>query len=556
MTAGAQILPYDGLGSSKANSLTWPIMVIVLLAALQFSLIFSKSLNWDEFLHYSMVYQLQEGTLARPFQTLLARLLFWVPNASVDLIEQMLAARVAIWCAFLIGLYSLYGLARQFVSPVDAAWTTLAYLGAGSVFAHGFAIRTDPIAMAMLMSALYLLASRPVGWVMLLAVGALAGFSGALTVKAIFYAPCFAGIAWLRLTQTHDKRGTLVWILGVVPVAVVTFAMIHIYHRAGLAPVAAVHDGSSFVANGMKWLTEGLFRQPDHILAAFLTAPLFVYAAIRSPAVWKSGGLSAHQKIALVGLSLPLLTILFYRNTFPYFFVFILAPAAVALAPAVAAIRARYGNIILAAAVCTIPLAKAVAEPREVIDHQRALVDYVHRQFPGGALSLDYCGMIADYPRVIDHLISGIGVANYNKRGVALVAEAVDRGELDFVIDNKPAIANALAGISVPGELLPADVAALHGNYVRIWGSLWLAGEQVPAGNNPVMIEVPHAAVYTSDRDVVIDGKAYRRNEPLELGKGSHIVDGTRTGRTILWRGSRLPVPPPTTIGDSLFTNF
>jgi hypothetical protein len=47
--------------------------------------------------------------------------------------------------------------------------------------------------------------------------------------------------------------------------------------------------------------------------------------------------------------------------------VFILAPAAVAIAPALGLARDRYGNAFLSLALSLIPLALAVLEPRDVL---------------------------------------------------------------------------------------------------------------------------------------------------------------------------------------------
>jgi hypothetical protein len=558
MTTGTLTAPPRGAGwrFPAANSAAWPLAAIGALLLVQFSMIFAKSFNWDEFLHYSMVQQLREDTLARPFQTLLARLLLWAPSVSDELVAQMMAARVFVWSAFLVGLGSLYGLARRFVSREDALWTTLVYLAAGDVFVHGFAIRADPPAMAALMLALYLLASRRLGWTTILAVGALIGLAGMITVKAVFYAPCFAGIAWLRLSQAEDKRRALLWLAAIAPVAATAFAGLYLFHRAGLAPPPPSQEGGSFLRNGLQWLTDGLLRQPRHTLIAFLTAPVFVYALVKAPAAWRNGGASRDRTIAFVGLCLPLLVILFYRNVFPYFFVFILAPVAVALAPAVAELRKRHGTLLLLAALCTVPVIKFVAEPRDVIERQRAMIDYVHRQFPPGTVSLDYCGMVADYPRVIDHLVSGIGLANYNKRGVPLVARAVENGSLAFVIENRRAISMGLAGKTGAEGLLPADVASLHGNFVRAWGLIWLAGEEIPAGADQVAIDVPHLGAYTPDGNLIVDGTGYRRGEIVELSEGRHIVTGERTRRTVLWRGERLPAAPPQTPPGLVFTEF
>lgn len=558
MTGSTLVAPQRGAGwrLPVVNSAYGPLAILSALVALQFSLIFVKSFNWDEFLHYGMVYQLRDGTLARPFQTLLARFLAWGPYVSDDLLTQMTAARLLAWSFFLVGLGSLYGLARKFVSREDALWTTLVYLSAGNVFVHGFAIRADPIVMATLMLALYLLATRRLRWTTVVAVGALIGLAGMMTVKAVFYVPCFAGIAWLRLSEADDKQGVLARLAAVVAVAAITFVGMYMLHRAGLAPVRPSQDGVSFLSNGLNWLTEGFLRQPGYTLMAVITSPVYVFALIKTPFALRAPDITRAKAIALVTLCVPLATILFYRNVFPYFFVFILAPAAVTLAPAVAELRRNYGTLLLALAIATVPITKFITEPRDALDRQRAMIDYIHHEFPISAVGFDYCGMVADYPRVFDHLVSGIGIANYNKRGIPLVAQAVESGELAFVIENRADISLALEGKTRKEGLLPADARALHGNFVRAWGLIWLPGEVIPKGADPVWIDIPAQGAYTPNGDVTVDGKRYGPGAVVKLSKGRHIVTGARVRQTVLWRGEHLPAPAPQTTAGLVFTNF
>lgn len=113
----------------------------------------------------------------------------------------------------------------------------------------------------------------------------------------------------------------------------------------------------------------------------------------------------------------------------------------------------------------------------------------------------------------------------------------------------------ASRGEMLPGELLPAVVAALNGNYVRVWGALSLAGEALPAGTNAIAIDIPHRGSYIPNGNFVVDGASYQRGEMIELGEGPHIASGGRDEPIILWRGTRLPAPPPAKAGN-LFTNF
>ena len=540
----------------KLGPMALPTALFIGLGCLQFSLIFVKSFNWDEFLHYAMVHQLSAGTLSRPMQTLLARVLSWTPYVSGDLLNQMLAARVFLWVIYLAGLGAIYGVARHFASREDAIWGMLAYAAAGNPFAHGFAIRTDPLAMTLLMAALLLVLTQRLGAARMVAAGMLCGAASLLTVKSVFFAPCFAGIAWFCIAKSEDRlRETMSFGL-LAGAALATFVVLYLLHSSGLAPAPLHHRAGAFVPNAWQWLTQGIFNQPIYTLEAITTAPLFVIALGMVPRCVRKARTDRDTCIALVALCLPLLSILVYRNVFPYFFVFILAPAAVVLSISIGSLRARIGRPAMAAAIMAVPVVMWAVEPHDVYERQSAVINYVHGEVTRGTTSLDYSGMIADYPRVIDHLVSGLGLANYRKRGVPLIAQAVAEGRLGVVIENHATISEALAGRYSADGLLAADVSALHSNFVRVGGNVWLAGEAVPEGSAPVAIEIPAAGTYVSDRPLRIAGRSYAPAEKISMAAGRYVVDGPRSFPTVMWRGERLPqrFDEPGPVG--LFTRF
>jgi hypothetical protein len=339
--------------------------------------------------------------------------------------------------------------------------------------------------------------------------------------------------------------------------AAASFAAIYFYHRSGLAPVPDRFRGSAFAGHGLQWFTEGVAPNGLYTMRAMLSAPLLVAGLALSLCGWKHDGIEGPRKIALIGLLLPLITLLFYRNTFPYFFAFIFAPMTVAVAPAIGIIRERFGTVPLSLALTIIPLAAAISEPRDVIARQQALIDYVHSEFPQGSGYLGYSGMAADYPRVINHLTSGIGIQTYHQRGDPVVARAINAGSVPFIIANHAAIAGALIGRPMPETFLPEDVAAMHGNYLPQWGLLWREGKRLPAGEGEFEFELSRGGPFTLDgAPVTLDGKLIGSGVTIHLAPGSHSVSGSRPAAAILWRGKTLPATPPRIESGPLFTNY
>jgi hypothetical protein len=229
----------------------------------------------------------------------------------------------------------------------------------------------------------------------------------------------------------------------------------------------------------------------------------------------------------------------------------------VGIAPALGYLRARTGNLLLAVLLAALPLTLAMLEPRDVLQRQQALIDYVHREFPARVNYLDYSGMIADYPRILKHLTSGNGIRGYYHRGDPIVARMINEGHVPFIIANYPVIRVALEGRRLPQTFLPPDIAAMKGNYVRQWGPLWREGAHVPAGAPDFTFNLSRGGVFVLDGDwLTIDGVAVPHGARISLKQGDHRVTGGRTGPSTLWRGDKLPgIPPPLTQGE-FFTEF
>lgn len=536
-----------------------PAALLLACLVAQLYLVLFKSFNWDEFLHFSEVYKARAGTLSDPFQVLHARILWWAPDMAANLIDQMRLVRVFMWLMELVTLSAIYGVARRFTQASNAFFASFAYLTAGYVFTQGFSVRADPMTAATLMSALFLLAKGELRWIKSIVIGALLGAAGMMTVKAIFYVPCFAGLAWLKFGEAANKAQLLGNLMAAVISAALSFGAIYLYHTSHLAHVAGLTQPvphTSFLSFFLRWITADL-PFADYIRFEIILAPLFFFAVALAPFAWKKTNLKFDEKLALAGFMLPLATLLFYRNTFPYFFVFLLAPVAVAIAPALGLVRERYGSVFLAIFLSAAPIALAILEPRHMIDRQRTLIDYVHREFPKKTGYLDYSAMIADYPRVFEHLTSGNGIRAYHDRGDAVVGMEIDRGNVPFIIANQEVIQNALEGHPVPNTFLPADLAAMNGNYVRQWGVLWREGTRVPGGRGAFEFRLRRGGEFVVDGDsLTIDGAHEAHGTRVALSKGRHVIAGGRRATSILWRGDRLPTTPPDVPMDSVFTNF
>lgn len=554
--SGADPSHLEGQEINKAEDCRAAWVFLGALLMVQLYLVYFKSFNWDEFLHFSQVYTAREGTLFRPSQVLHSRILFWAPDISEHLVTQLRFARLFMWGCTLITLAGIYGLARQFTSPANALYAAIGYLAAGYVFTQSFSIRPDPLVTASLMTALLLLASGRLGFSRAIAAGLLVGLAGMITFKAVVYAPCFAGIAWWRLRKAPHPAKTITYFAATTVAAAVSFSLIYWLHTSGLADIPERYSSASSTARtfGQWFFSDDKFALV-YVGRQALWGIVFLACLILAPFAWRQERDSS-LIVPLVGLAAPLILLAFYRNTFPYLFVFLLAPVSVSIAASFGVLRKRYGDYATLALLALSPIALTVLEPRDVIARQQAMIEYIHREYPEPVGYLARSGAVADYPRVISHLTTGNGIRGYNRRAEPLIAESIQRGELAFVLSTNDTITAALQGNPLPNTFLPEDVALLSENYVQQWGPLYREGKDVPAGGEVFDFTVPHTGSYTLDGpSLIIDGHSIASGQTVVLEVGPHQASGPREERTTLWRGE-LPGQPPFDWDGGFYTEF
>src|SRR5690606_8710559 len=154
-TLSASPAPSRGwqLGISRAEGVALACLGAALL--LQLELVFSKSVNWDEFYHFSEIQQYRLGRWSPSLQTPYVYLFSWVPSLPGDTIAHIQLTRAMLLSFELVTLVAIFAMARHFSSREAALLCSLAYLTGGYVFLHAFAIRADIIAAALLSVALW-----------------------------------------------------------------------------------------------------------------------------------------------------------------------------------------------------------------------------------------------------------------------------------------------------------------------------------------------------------------------------------------------------------------
>ncbi|MGH7025490.1 MAG: hypothetical protein ACREEB_18130 [Caulobacteraceae bacterium] len=554
-TAFSDRLKHFTLPSAMAAVLTALVFVLVL----QFILIFLRSINWDEFHHYNLIYRLRAGTLGSPLQTFEARLFSWLPLTSSDVITQIQTARVAMFGCELVTLTAIFGVARRFAGPMASLFCVLAYISGGEVFLRGFSYRPDAPAAAALMTALWLLTTRRLTVVELVATAALVGFAGILTIKSVFYLPAFAGVALLRWGEAEDRRAFVARMAALALLTALSFLALLLAHRAGL-PTGSLARGQAIVGDSAsKMFSSGLLPKRWFLLEQILMAPILsavlaaaVFGTLRSKA-------SRFERLAVAGLLLPPASVLVYTNSFPYFYAFILPPAAAAAS--IALERLRRGPFVCALSAAMLLNAALIfaVEPRDVLQTQRKIIAAVQEMFPTPVAYFSSTQVIGDYPNPIPFMVSGWGLEDYKQQGRPQFLEAMERQRVPLLLIFSPYCALCSAVEDTPGveTLLPRDAAALHDNYVQEWGPIWVAGKRIAAGTAPITVTVLIPGDYTVEGPPLsIDGVSREAGGVVGLDRGAHVIGGPRSGPSVLRWGDHLTVPRGPPPEGAVFAEF
>ena len=539
-------LPADRRSTLARTGNFWSIAMLALVMALQVTLVFNRAINWDEFWHYSLVNKLAAGTLTDPLQTLFTRAFTWVLALPGNGVDHIVIIRLFMLGCEFVTLVAIIGIASRFFDRTTGWLCALAYAGGGYVFQHATSFRFDGPATAMLMAAAWILLRAPLRPVTLFAVGALLGTAGMFTIKSGLYAPVFAGIAWLRWSEAGRSPAAALRLVAVGVVAAASFGVIYLLHAGSLAGDSGA--AAQRVANvaGTRMFTLGAQPYwPLHVRGAAL-APLLTLLALTVPALLAIKPRPLPERIALLGLWLPLTTLLFYHNTAPYYFVFMLAPVAAACAVPMSLAMRRYSPTIIALALGALGATVWLMETPSPIVKQRTLIDTANRLFPDKPAYFDSNAMLGTFPKA-NAFMTPWGTELYLAGAVPSMTETAAAIPVPLIVNDDYMFADALTTRNPVHSFLPQDLAMLRGSYVQFWGPFWVAGFDLSpsAAARDIVVTVPGTYTLNSPADVAIDGTVRRPGEIFELQRGRHRIGSLTAPLRLLWgRNLRVPAQP------------
>lgn len=527
------------------DSAAWPLLGIAVLLAGQASLIFTHAVNWDEFFHFGQLYDLGAGKRVPPLQTLYLRPYAWIVALPGNGVDHVVIARIGQWLCQIGILALIFTIARRFADPVTAALAALAYLATGYIIQHGFALRADPMVTLVLMAGLAVLARRRLGWVLVIATGTCCGLAAMLSIKAVLYAPAFAGLAWLRWREAEMSVGAAVKLALIPVIAVIAFAMFYALHAAAMpgAPDAQVGAATGTAGSAARYMF--FLGRPNNLgmlVQGMLTGLGMTALVLIAPlAIARRSG-HAGERIALAGLLAPVLTLAFYENTASYYWVFMLAPVAVAVSASLAMARTKLPAAVIAGLLVALSISVFVAENRTIIDNQRRTLAVVDTLFPQPVAYFDHADMIAPFAKR-NPFQTPWGVKGYLANGVPLYRKAMEREPVPLLLANWWTLREGVEGVG--DRFLPADARALHDNYIEFSGPVWLAGKRLAPGTDRNEEFLIPGSYTVRGGALAVDSVAHEPGEVIRIDRGRHRVTNIGDSEARLVWGDRLEPPQP-----------
>lgn len=531
------------------------LLAFTVTLVLQIELVFNRPVNWDEFFHLTEAHAFAQGRLTEVLQVLYARAFGWLAWLPLDAIDQIRVARGFMQACNLFTVVAICAMAARFVPAIPALLCGLAYFTGGYVLAHGFSYRADPIAAALLMGALWILLSTRLRWPALIVAAVLCGLAALATIKVIFYAPAFAGIAWLQLAEAEDKRATLIRLAG-FGVAALAFAGLFIWLTMLTLPTGAQEARDTLHTSGTMMFNEGLFPRWPYLFKFLGFAPVLGLALLAAPAAIVQTDASRAARIAAAGLLLPLASVIIYRNSFPYYYVFIAAPAAVGAAWSMQQLIRQFPVRLIALALALTAGAVSLTTPRPVLPVQRQVLAAVHEIFPTPVAYIDFPGMVVDFPKA-NFFMTTWGFHKYWRGFEPSLSEVMARQTVPLLVVNHDILARNMAQPGGADELLPADRVALREGFIPHWGPLWVAGRAFAARDNAAEFRIHAPGVYTLEGAAArIDGATYAPGDVLDLRRGVHRFERVGAGEVRLRWGRDLHRPAYAFTGEPVFKDF
>lgn len=540
----------------RVHAEAWITAAIVGLLLLQFRQIFTRAINWDEFWHYNHIVRAQQGELEQVFQRLHAHLYQGVLALPGSNIDHIVTIRLAMFAFELVTLAAIIQIATRWTNRRTGLLCALFYLSNFFVIQHGASFRYDPPLTALLMSLLWLLACRPLDrWNILLG-GLLVALIPFVSIKAVLYAPVFAGVLWWRWTEHGRSPAYLRQLCLMILIAALLFAGLYWLISQGVSSPDAQTESDFVTRSASKMLAIEAKPTWPYILDALWEQPLLALVIVAVPIQLRKSEKPFAEKIAIAGCWTMILTPLFYHNAAPYFYAFMLAPFVLACCDFLGWLEDRYSTLTISGLLFFIPLGLSAIEPPSPLAKQREMRAAADTIFDHPVAYFDFCGFLGNWPKV-NPFMTVVGTHDYRISGKPVMRQAMEAQPVPLVIVNDLALEKVMETREPVDSWHPEDVAALRTQYVHYWGPFWIAGFDISPGTGERVIHNLVPGPYkVQGGAITVNGEVHTAGAITELKRGEISIAGMRERPVRLLWGNDLALPASPPPAEPYFAPF
>ena len=564
------------LSSTPVRLLERGVMAVIFaMLALGLHRAFIANINWDEFYFLSLVHLYQNGTLTAPLQTIHVHLFGWLPLISDDEIHQIFAARVFVWFLSVASCWLIYDIARKFCSKEAALFPVLFYLGFSYVMDHGLSFRADPLCAALFLASLYLLLDPNRSQFRTALSAALMSAAIMVSIKSVFYLATIGPILLILITTEPVKRGAGLRVVVYAFSALLTLFVLYQFHSSSLSNASVADAGAAMMGAGNKTLLSGhFFPRAYYIVRAFSENPLvwlFVLLGIVAASYDALRDTKRREALFLIVLTLPLLSLVIYRNAFPYFYVFlmpaVIIPSGVFADVLITRFRKAGTGVLIGifSGIVLLISASFVTDymrklPNQTIA-QRETVAAIHSMYTEPVPYIDRNSMISSFPKV-GFFMSSWGMENYRAKNSPVMERLIRSKHPRFLIANHCALdIGSSTNRRCRHRLLDADFETLRSNFVHHWGPLYVVGKTVslPTSGARQPLDILVSGIYTIEAGaaVSIDGITYQPGAQISLDQAVHTIAATDTATAATLRlGTTLYKPSHKPSAQEIYFKF
>lgn len=564
------------LSRGQVLALVAGALVLVTLV-LRYLLIERTNVNWDEFYFLTAVHEQARGQETRLFQTAHGHIFSWLASLPVHELDQVLVGRYVMFLLATVSAGLLGWLGKRLIGGGAGLFAAAVYGAFAYVMQHGTAFRYDSLIVPCYLGAAAALVATSRSRLTAAVAAVLASLALVISIKTLFFLPPLVAVAALPLLDPERRPAVLRRLLVFAAAGILATATFYLLHRLSLAEVSGSAKATVAGAAEKTINLDNPLPQASYLIESLRwETPLWILLLVGLVFI---GGDLIHrrddtegqvQRLRVLALAAPIVTLYFYRNSFPYYYVSVL-PGACLLAGAVwrrvETLAARPLVVAGLAFLCGFPVARHALRwyaqnDADATEIQEQVILAVHGIFEESVPYVDRCGMIASFPKV-GPFMSSWGMEAYRRAGVDIMPDLLRERQPGFVIANSPALELQRPYQHIPPgyRWRPDDYRLLQENFVHHWGPIWVAGKALRLSSDvPTDFEILIPGRYTVEAAglVALDGVTVEPGQVVDLGQGEHRVRALESAtEAVVFRwGERLPRPATILPNAPIFVGF